>query len=182
MSEHAPVAALTSILAHILLNGKAKIRSFHKAQPMLSLGHGRCDHPSNLRRQGRVGIRFVFLTMVRLGHPSRKGGLYDDLVFTYRSEPLASACSVDSWKTNSCLGTLRPSGASDLVPITLAAVLPCLWDAYARPGGTIHFKDAKCFRGECKRLGSFIHQLSQEALMQQDEDLLNALRTDLAEL
>jgi hypothetical protein len=50
---------------------------------MLRLGHGRSDHPSHLRRPGRVGIHFTFLKMERLGHPSRKGGPRDDLVFTY---------------------------------------------------------------------------------------------------
>ena len=56
---------------------------------MVRLGHGRCDHPSNLRRPGRVGIHFTFLKMERLGHPSRKGGLYDDLVLTYRQRAIS---------------------------------------------------------------------------------------------
>jgi hypothetical protein len=51
---------------------------------MLSLEHGRSDHPSNLRRLGGVGMHFTFLKMERLGHPSRKGGLGDDLVFNSR--------------------------------------------------------------------------------------------------
>src|SRR5579863_3529218 len=46
----------------------------------------------------------------------------------------------------------------------------------------MHGKDRKRFRGECKRLVSRTHPPSQEALMQQDADLLDALRTDLAEL
>jgi hypothetical protein len=31
-----------------------------------------------------VGIHFTFLKKERMGHPNRKGGLHDDLVFTYR--------------------------------------------------------------------------------------------------
>src|SRR5713226_4063953 len=49
-------------------------------------------------------------------------------------------------------------------------------------GGTIYFRCAKRVRGECKRLVSPTHSPFQEILMQPYTELLDALRTDLAEL
>jgi hypothetical protein len=42
------------------------------------------------------------------------------------SEPSASACAVSSGQTHAGLGELLLPDASDLAPIALAVILPCL--------------------------------------------------------
>src|SRR5581483_3250268 len=75
------------------------------------------------------------------------------------------------------LAALHIEVLRDLATSTASTSHSCV-----RPSGTIHCKDAKRVRGECKRFVSLTHPPSQEALMQSNPDLLDALRTDLAEL
>jgi hypothetical protein len=53
---------------------------------------------------------------------------------------------------------------------------------FERAGGTISFKQYSRFKNELTTLVLFTHSAFLEADMKQDRDILDALRTDLAEL
>src|SRR6266700_2771744 len=120
------------MLAHVLRNGKANIRSFHQVRPW-------CVLDTVVLITSRIPVDQagpVFLSLSSRWSAWVLRAAREGCVMTWPSplgsEPSVSACSVSSGQTHACLGELLHPDANELALVRLAVVLPCLSDGTRR--------------------------------------------------